>query len=302
MQSSSGDFFSCFYTINYNARGVVSTRKSSVICDPDTEGGHALQVFDLPKVGPTSIKVNIKAGKDAVKEAKAYTGTSSNLQPMNCSCKASFPSELMEALEALKPEEVMVGGRLLAQPGTQRTFLLSLLLNNIRTQLRAQIQALISSLTGGVLAGRSAELAGLQERLLARGGGFSNSIFSQLRAQILAAIQTALQNFLASLGIGRSLPVPGQDRQLVLQNIFQNCLAQIQAAVQNFLNSLGLGRTGLSSSIFTALQAQILAALQTAITNFLNSLGLGGLAPAGRNINLAETDRQGLGEFYNVEG
>ena len=111
VQTSSGDYFSCFYTINYNSRGVVSTKKSSVICDPDTEGGHAIQVFDLPKVGPTSIKHNVKAGKDTVKEAKVYTGTSSNLQPMNCSCKASFPYELMEVLEAMKPEEMVVAGR-----------------------------------------------------------------------------------------------------------------------------------------------------------------------------------------------
>ena len=111
VQTSSGDYFSCFYTINYNSKGVVSTKKSSVICDPDTEGGNAVQVFDLPKVGPTSIKHKVKAGVDTVKEAKAYSGTSSTLQPMNCSCKASFPQELMEVLEALKPEEMVVAGR-----------------------------------------------------------------------------------------------------------------------------------------------------------------------------------------------
>ena len=85
------------------------------------------------------------------------------------------------------------------------------------------------------------------------------------------------------------------ERQLAFQNIFQNCLAQIQAAIQNFLNAFGLGRTGLSSSIFSSLQAQILAAIQTAITNFLNSLGI-----AGRNLNLAETDRQLLGELDHL--
>merc|ERR1711874_360442 len=94
--------------------------------------------------------------------------------------------------------------------------------------------------------------------LLTRGG---NSLLAQLRAQILAAIQTAIQNFLASLGIGRSLVVPSLDRQLAFQTIFQNCIAQIQAAIQNF---------------------------QTAITNFLNSLGIN----LGRKINLAETERQ----------
>ena len=213
VQSSRGDFFSCFYTINYNAKGVVSTKKSSVLCDPDTEGGNAVQVFDLPKVGPTSIKHSIKAGKDVVKKAEPFTGASSTVQPMNCSCKASFPHELMAALEAMKPEEMTAAGR--SQPGTQRTF-------------------------------------------VTRGG---NSLLAQLRAQILAAIQTAIQNFLASLGIGRSLVVPSLDRQLAFQTIFQNCIAQIQAAIQNF---------------------------QTAITNFLNSLGIN----LGRKINLAETERQ----------
>merc|ERR1719219_2225959 len=206
VQSKSGDYFSCFYTINYNSKGVVSTKKTSVLCDPDTDGGNAVQVFDLPKVGPTSIKHSIKAGKDTVKKAEAYTGDPSTVQPMNCSCKASFPHEIMEALEAMKPEEEVAAGRggaavsrgrggqfeldqvdrLLAQPGTQRTFLLSTFLNNIR--------ALISSLTGGLLGGRRLELADLQEKVLSR-GGFSNSLLSQLRAQIVAAIQAAVQNF-----------------------------------------------------------------------------------------------------------
>ena len=276
VQSSRGDFFSCFYTINYNAKGVVSTKKTSVLCDPDTEGGNTVQVFDLPKVGPISIKHSIKAGKDVVKKAEPFTGASSTVQPMNCSCKASFPHELMAALEAMKPEEMTAAGR--SQPGTQRTFLLSIFLNNIRTQ----IQALISSLTGGLIAGRKVELAALREIVVTRGG---NSLLAQLRAQILAAIQTAIQNFLASLGIGRSLVVPSLDRQLAFQTIFQNCIAQIQAAIQNFLNAFGLGRTGLSSSFFSS---QILAAIQTAITNFLNSLGIN----LGRKINLAETERQ----------
>merc|ERR1719213_163251 len=110
----------------------------------------------------------------------------------------------MEMLETMKPEEMVVAGRggaetemdrLLAQSGSQRTFLLSLLLNNIRTRIQAQIQALISSLTGPIVLGRKVELAALHKRIITRGGSFSNSIFSQLRAQIVAAIQTAIQNF-----------------------------------------------------------------------------------------------------------
>ena len=178
--------------------------------------------------------------------------------------------------------------RLMKIPATQRTFLLSLILNQIRTQIQAQIQALISSLTGGlIVGGRRLEVAALQERLMERGGSFSSSIFSQLRAQIIAAIQTAIQNFLSSLGLGRAV-VPVQERQLLLQTALQNCIAQIQAAIQNFLNSLGLGRTGLSSTLFSSIQAQILAAIQNFITNFLNSLAV----PAGRNINIEESDRQ----------
>ena len=47
--ASSGDQFSCFYTIQYSAKGVVSTKKTSVICDPDLDGGNVEEVFDLPK-------------------------------------------------------------------------------------------------------------------------------------------------------------------------------------------------------------------------------------------------------------
>merc|ERR550517_1816935 len=363
--ASSGDQFSCFYTIQYSSKGKVSTKKSSVICDPDLDGGNAVEVLDLPSVGPTSIKHSIKKGKETIKNASAYSGSSSSsmVLPMNCSCKADFPHELVEML---KPGEMLATGRgrgggggkggvgfllaplllvlllptfitslqallagrslnvdtlreelthrladrlnsgefeladldrLLDQPETQRTFFLSLILNQIRTQIQAQIQALISSLTGGIL-GRRMEVSALKARLEERGGTtFSSSIFSQLQTQLIAAIQTAIQNFLAGLGIGRSLS-PLQERQLPLQTALQNCITQIQAAIQNFLNAFGLGRTGLSSGIFSALQAQILAAIQTAITNFLNSLGLGGLVAAGRNVEMAEADRQIFGDLF----
>merc|ERR550517_2456897 len=189
------------------------------------------------------------------------------------------------------------------KPESQRTFLISLILNQIRTQIQARIQALISSLTGGVVAGRKFEMSTLKSRMQERGRtSFSSSIFSQLQAQIVAAIQTAITNFLNSLGLvpaGRGLnTVPLQERQLLIQTALQNCITQIQAAIQNFLNAFGLGRTGLSSGIFSALQAQILAAIQTAITNFLNSLGLGGLVAAGRNVEMAEADRQVFGDLF----
>merc|ERR1711936_785447 len=363
VQASSGDYFSCFYTLQYNGNGVVSTKKSSVICQPDLNGGNAIEVFDLPGAGPTSIKHNIKEGKESVKKASAFTGTTSTsmVMPMNCSCKTDFPHELMEMM---KPQEMLATGRgrgggggggvgfllaplllvlllptfitsvqgllagkslsvdtlteeltdrladrlnagefeladvdrLMEKPESQRSFLISLILNQIRTQIQARIQALISSLTGGVVAGRKFEMSTLQSRMQERGRtSFSSSIFSQLQAQIVAAIQTAITNFLNSLGLvpaGRGLnTVPLQERQLLIQTALQNCLAQIQAAIQNFLNAFGLGRTGLSSSIFSTIQAQILAAIQTAITNFLNSLGLG-VVVGGRGLNMEASDRQ----------
>merc|ERR1711936_1391212 len=360
VQASSGDYFSCFYTLQYNANGVVSTKKSSVICQPDVNGGNAIEVFDLPGAGPTSIKHNIKEGKESVKKASAFTGTTSTsmVMPMNCSCKTDFPHELMEMMN---PQEMLATGRgrggggvgfllaplllvlllptfitsvqgllagrslsvdtlteeltdrladrlnagefeladvdrLMEKPESQRTFLISLILNQIRTQIQARIQALISSLTGGVVAGRKFEMSTLKSRMQERGRtSFSSSIFSQLQAQIVAAIQTAITNFLNSLGLvpaGRGLnTVPLQERQLLIQTALQNCLAQIQAAIQNFLNAFGLGRTGLSSSIFSTIQAQILAAIQTAITNFLNSLGLG-VVVGGRGLNMEASDRQ----------
>jgi len=362
---SSGDHFSCFYTIQYSSKGKVTTKKSSVICDPDLDGGNAVEVLDLPGVGPTSIKLSIKKGKETIKNASAYSSSSSSslVRPMNCSCKADFPHELVEMM---KPGEMLATGRghgggggkggvgfllaplllvlllptfitslqallagrslnvdtlreelthrladrlnsgefeladvdrLLDQPETQRTFFLSLILNQIRTQIQTQIQALISSLTGGLL-GRRLEVSALKARLEERGGtSFSSSVFSQLQSQLVAAIQTAIQNFLAGLGIGRSLS-PLQDRQLLLQTALQNCITQIQAAIQNFLAAFGLGRTGLSSSIFSSLQAQILAAIQTAITNFLNSLGLG--LPAGRGLDMEAADRQLFGNLLGA--
>merc|ERR1711936_445215 len=305
VQASSGDYFSCFYTLQYNANGVVSTKKSSVICQPDLNGGNAIEEFDLPGAGPTSLKHNIKEGKESVKKASAFTGTTSTsmVMPMNCSCKTDFPHELMEMM---KPQEMLATGRgrgggggggvgfllaplllvlllptfitsvqgllagrslsvdtlteeltdrladrlnagefeladvdrLMEKPESQRSFLISLILNQIRTQIQARIQALISSLTGGVVAGRKFEMSTLKSRMQERGRtSFSSSIFSQLQAQIVAAIQTAITNFLNSLGLGvvvggRGLNMEASDRQL-----FSNLLGAINAEPQTTTTS-----------------------------------------------------------------
>jgi hypothetical protein len=93
--TSTGKMFNCFYTIQYNAKGVVSTKKSSVSCTPDKNGGAAMPVFDLPGVGPTSIKHSVKKGKDAVQDCSAYTGPLNTARPMNCSCRVPLSLDMM---------------------------------------------------------------------------------------------------------------------------------------------------------------------------------------------------------------
>ena len=93
--TSTGKVFNCFYTIQYNAKGVVSTKKSSVSCTPDKNGGSAMPVFDLPGVGPTSVKHSVKKGKDAVQDCSAYTGPLNTARPMNCSCRVPLTMDMM---------------------------------------------------------------------------------------------------------------------------------------------------------------------------------------------------------------
>merc|ERR1712200_228608 len=108
--TSTGKVFHCFYEIQYNGKGVVSTKKSSVTCTPDKKGGSAMPVFDLPGVGPTSIKHSVKKGKDSVKDFSAYTGPLNAAMAMNCSCKVPLSQDMMGSgnkPNASKPEDDM---------------------------------------------------------------------------------------------------------------------------------------------------------------------------------------------------
>merc|ERR1712183_206995 len=108
--TSTGKIFNCFYTIQYTAKGVVSTKKSSVSCTPDKKGGSAMPVFDLPGVGPTSIKHSVKKGKDSVQDFSSYTGPMNTVMPMNCSCRVPLSLDMMgpgNKPNASKPMENM---------------------------------------------------------------------------------------------------------------------------------------------------------------------------------------------------
>merc|ERR1712119_192658 len=112
IKTSDGQIFNCFYTINYNAKGVVNKKKTTVTCDPNKNGGTAIEVFDLAKVGKISLKHSVKKGKEVVQDFSPYTAPStSSVMPMNCSCKVPFPTEMMEMMG---PGPIVPAGRRLA--------------------------------------------------------------------------------------------------------------------------------------------------------------------------------------------
>jgi len=87
---------------------VVNKKKTTVSCDPDKNGGTAIEVFDLAKVGKISLKHSVKKGKDAVQDYSPYSKPASSVMPLNCSCKVPFPMEMMEAMGS---QEMLATGR-----------------------------------------------------------------------------------------------------------------------------------------------------------------------------------------------
>merc|ERR1712180_23459 len=104
VKTSSGKVFTCFYTIQYNAKGVVS-KKSTVACTPNGNGGSAMPVFDLPGVGPTAIKHNIKKGKGSIQDYSPHSAPVSQDQAMNCSCSVSDSPDMKPKPKPESPPE-----------------------------------------------------------------------------------------------------------------------------------------------------------------------------------------------------
>ena len=97
IKSDNGKTFTCFYTINYNGRGVVNKKKTSVTCQPNENGGETVQVFDLQDLGKVSLRHTVKKGKDAVLESSPYTAPEPVVTSINCSCMVPFPTEMMSS-------------------------------------------------------------------------------------------------------------------------------------------------------------------------------------------------------------
>jgi len=185
IKTSEGQVFNCFYTINYSAKGAVNKKKTSVTCDPNKNGGTAIEVFDLPNVGKISLKHSVKKGKEVVQDFSPYSAPdTSSVRPMNCSCKVPFPTEMMEMMGSEMPS--LAAGRRLApmlmthdsesnrkilkvERGLNRIGPLLLLL--LLPQIIAAIQA---ALAGRSLAVDQAELAAKFNRQLFGNGGFGN--------------------------------------------------------------------------------------------------------------------------------
>ena len=181
IKTSDGKIFNCFYTINYNGKGVVNKKKSTVSCDPDKNGGTAIEVFDLPKVGKISLKHSVKKGKEAVQDFSPYSSPTSSVAPMNCSCMVPFPKDMMETMGSGMP--TMAGGRrlapmLMSQDGENNRKIMRvdrglnrigpILLLLLLPQIIAAIQA---ALAGRSLAVDQEELAAKFNRQLFGNGG-----------------------------------------------------------------------------------------------------------------------------------
>ena len=104
VKTSSGKVFTCFYTIQYNAKGVVS-KKSTVACTPTGNGGTAMPVFDLPGVGPTAIKHSVKKGKGSIQDYSPHSAPVSQDQAMNCSCSLSDSPDMKPKPKPENPPE-----------------------------------------------------------------------------------------------------------------------------------------------------------------------------------------------------
>merc|ERR1711936_949050 len=173
IKTSSGNTFNCFYTINYNARGV-NKKKSSVTCDPNENGGTAIEVFDLPDVGKISLKHSVKEGKDKIQDFSPYTEPASAVMPMNCSCKVPFPTEMTEMMSNSGMMTQMAGRRLApmlmthdSEVNRELDRIGPILLLLLLPQIIAAIQA---ALAGRSLEVDKAELAAKFNRQLFGGG------------------------------------------------------------------------------------------------------------------------------------
>jgi len=252
--SSTGKTFECFYTIVYT-KEKLDKKKSKVECTPNTNGGIAIETFDLPDFGSAQVDTKIVKGKDKITILKKVDPPTSEPAGGLLGCTCRMPNPLMEMGTA------PIAGRSLRK-----------LENHLsKVTMRRDPESNKSELT---------PVAPLQP---------TNRLFI-IKLLILAAliptITTAITNALAAIGIGRSLPINVASEVEERKENLETVLNQLQSAERKFNNALGdhaEDRTFLISLIRDAIRNAIIAQIQA----FLASL-----IPAGRSLNVE--DRQFL--------
>merc|ERR1712227_975282 len=247
--SSTGKTFECFYTIVYT-KEKLDKKKSKVECTPNTNGGIAIETFDLPDFGSAQVDTKIVKGKDKITILKKVDPPTSEPAGGLLGCTCRMPNPLMEMGTA------PIAGRSLRK-----------LENHLsKVTMRRDPESNKSELT---------PVAPLQP---------TNRLFI-IKLLILAAliptITTAITNALAAIGIGRSLPINVASEVEERKENLETVLNQLQSAERKFKNALGEhaeDRTFLVSLIQNAIRNTIIARIQA----FLASL-----IPAGRSLKVA---------------
>merc|ERR1712126_48706 len=261
--SSTGKTFECFYTIVYT-KEKLDKKKSKVECTPNTNGGIAIETFDLPDFGSAQVDTKIVKGKDKITILKKVEPTTSEPAGGLLGCTCRMPNPLVEM------GTQQLGGRSLRK-----------LENHLsKVTMRRDPESNKSELT---------PVAPLQP---------TNRLFI-IKLLILAAliptITTAITNALAAIGIGRSLPINVASEVEERKENLETVLNQLQSAERKFNKALGdhaEDRTLLISLIRDAIRNAIIAQIQA----FLASL-----IPAGRSLNVE--DRQFLfQQLLNQQG
>merc|ERR1712227_284649 len=236
-----------FYTITYTATAL-NKKKSTVACNPNTNGGVAIERFYIPDFGYVQVDSKIVKGKDKVTTLTKVEEPPASESPgglLGCSCRMPNPMMMMN----------------MSMPAAGRS--LRKLENHLsKVTMRRDPESNKSELT---------PVAPLQP---------TNRLFIiklLLLAALIPTITTAITNALAAIGIGRSLSITARSEVEKRKEDLEIALNQLQSAERKFKNALGEhaeDRTFLVSLIQNAIRNTIIARIQA----FLASL-----IPAGRS-------------------
>merc|ERR1712227_474595 len=198
-----------FYTITYTATAL-NKKKSTVACNPNTNGGVAIERFYIPDFGYVQVDSKIVKGKDKVTTLTKVEEPPASESPgglLGCSCRMPNPMMMMN----------------ISMPAAGRS--LRKLENHLsKVTMRRDPESNKSELT---------PVAPLQP---------TNRLFIiklLLLAAFIPTITTAITNALAAIGIGRSLSINARSEVEERKEDLEIALNQLQSAERKFKNALG---------------------------------------------------------------